>query len=254
MRILHVVHQYPPEYSGGTEYYTGWLTRALQQRQHEVALFHRASGQGSGLNQREEAGVSVYSAWDGAMTPNGRFRATFGSKPLHNAFSQVLAQTRPEIIHLQHLMGLPASIGRQIWQANIPYVVTLHDYWYGCANAQLITNYDNTLCAGPNWWLNCARCALARAGRPNLALAQPLIAPLFAARHHLLRRVLARAAAIIAPSEFVQQQYAALGLPTEQMRVVRHGIALPDAANQQILAAERPFPHQPLTITYIGGL
>lgn len=254
MRILHVVHQFPPEHSGGTEFYTGWLARALHQRQHQVAVFHRASGTGSGLAQRDEAGVTVFSAWDGPMTPNGRFQATFGNKPLHNAFAQALAQTNPQIIHLQHLMGLPTSIARQIRQAGIPYVVTLHDYWYGCANAQLITNYDNTLCAGPKGWLNCAHCALARAGKPNLTIAQPAIAPLFAVRHHFLRRVLAEAEIIIAPSEFVRRQYAALGLPTQQMRVVRHGIELPDVTNQRILAAERPFPNKPLNITYIGGL
>ncbi len=254
MRILHIVHQYPPDHVGGTELYTVWLTRALQQQGHEVAVFHRASGTGSGVAQRQDAGVTVWSAWDGPMTPNGRFRATFRSTPLQQAFDHVLAETRPQLIHLQHLMGLPVSIASQLQRLGLPYVVTLHDYWYGCANAQLITNYDNTLCAGPNGWLNCARCAMARAERPDVVLARPVIAPLFAARHYLLRRVLAKAAAIIAPSSFVQQQYAALGLPTQQMRVVRHGIELPDAVNQQLLLEKRPFPHHPLNISYIGGL
>ncbi|VAW42984.1 hypothetical protein MNBD_CHLOROFLEXI01-4759 [hydrothermal vent metagenome] len=254
MRILHVVHQYPPEHTGGTEYYTQWLTQALQRRQHQVSIFHRTSGKSSGLAQRDEAGVTVWSAWDGSMTPNGRFRSTFSNPHLNQAFSQILAQTQPQLIHLQHLMGLPVGIARQIDRAGLPYVVTLHDYWYGCANAQLITNYDNTLCSGPSRWLNCAHCALARAGKPDIVLARPLIAPLLAARHYLLRRVLEKAAVLIAPSTFVKQQYAALGLPTGHMQVVRHGIELPDETNQQLLHGKRPYADPPLQISYIGGL
>ena len=254
MRILHVVHQYPPEHSGGTEFYTSWLTQALQQRQHQVTIFHRASGEGSGISLRDEVGVSVWSAWDGPMTPNGRFRATFANATLQRSFNQVLAETNPQLVHLQHLMGLPTAIAQQIHSVGIPYVVTLHDYWYGCANAQLITNYDSTLCTGPSWWLNCARCALARANKPDVSMLRPILAPLFAVRHNLLRRVLAKAAVIIAPSNFVKQQYAELGLPTRQMQVVRHGIELPDGPHQQLLAEERPPSHHSLNITYIGGL
>ena len=39
MRILHVVHQYPPEHVGGTELYTQALARRQAAAGHQVAVF-----------------------------------------------------------------------------------------------------------------------------------------------------------------------------------------------------------------------
>ena len=50
-----------------------------------------------------------------------------------------------DIVHIQHLMGIPVSVVTQIRERSIPTVITLHDYWYGCANAQLLTNTDQTI-------------------------------------------------------------------------------------------------------------
>ena len=39
MRILQVVHQFLPQYTGGTELYVADLSRRLRERGHDVALF-----------------------------------------------------------------------------------------------------------------------------------------------------------------------------------------------------------------------
>lgn len=253
MHILHVVHQYPPEYVGGTEFYTQWLTRALQARGHTTAVFHRGAGGDGSLRLRREDGVPIWTAGDGDMEAARRFRATFCSRPLQRAFAHVLTEELPDLVHIQHLMGLPARLVRQLHSRNIPYVVTLHDYWYGCANAQLITNYDGTICDGPDWWINCGRCALARAGLPDAAPLAAGVAPLLGVRHNLLQSVLAGAAAIISPSDFVREKYAQLGLPVAKLTVVPHGIEMPDEAARDLLGEKRPFV-PPLQIAYIGGI
>jgi hypothetical protein len=69
----------------------------------------------------------------------------------------------------------------------IPFVVTLHDYWWICANAQLLTNYNPQICAGPEAYVNCARCALARSGVPHLWPAIPPLSGLLSWRSRLLR-------------------------------------------------------------------
>ena len=254
MRVLQLIHQYPPEHIGGTEFYTQWLSRELVQRGHDVAVFHRGSGDDPDLQRRNEEGVRIWTATHGPMTPNNRFRATFGDTVLTRAFARVLAAEQPDLVHVQHVMGLPHQLVHKIRTAGIPYVVTLHDYYYVCANAQLITNYDNALCDGPSWWLNCARCALARAGKPGAATLTPGIAPLMALRQALLRPVLANAACVIAPTEFVREIYGRIGIPTHNMQVVTHGIALPDKEMQDLLAAREPYQAPPLRVAYIGGL
>ena len=260
VRILHLLHQYLPEYVGGTELYTQTLAAALQPR-HTNAIFYRLSREGTGLTQREEApGVQVWAAWDGLVTPSSRFRATFGAPAIQRAFAQVLADFQPDLVHVQHLMGLPASLLTLLRQRHIPYLVTLHDYWWLCANAQLLTNYDETVCAGPNWWLNCGRCAVARAGRGDSRLLGAGLAPLLAYREKLLRPHLHHARALIAPTRFVQSIYSQLGLASQQITVIPHGIEQPEAASRELLAASQNPPTasgQPpatLHLCYIGGI
>ena len=263
MRILHLLHQYLPEYIGGTELYTQTLAAALQPR-HRNAIFYRISREGTGVSHREEAnGLRVWAAWAGLVTPSSRFRATFRDPALHHAFAQVVDEFAPDLVHVQHLMGLPASLLTLLRQRRIPYLVTLHDYWWLCANAQLLTNYDETVCDGPNWWLNCGRCALARAGRGDSRLLGAGLAPLLAYREKLLRPQLHHARALIAPTRFVQTIYSQLGLAPEQITVIPHGIELPGGSGQlavssgqlavtsdqsSVSSEQSPVHHSPFTI------
>jgi len=257
MKILHLVHQYPPDYVGGTEHYTQSVARALAARGHDVSVFYRHSAPGHGLTRRPADGVDVWAAWDGVQNPTRRFMATFGDRFLMDTFSEALAETRPDLVHIEHLMGLPAQLVGAIRQRGIPLVVTLHDYWWICANAQLITNYSQKLCSGPHAWLNCARCVLARGGAGRLWAAAPGLVPLLAARDRALRRVLLDAAQVIAPSPFVKEWYGANGLPGERVLVLPHGVERP-----ALVAArsdgEIPSPGMArdgaFRVAYIGGL
>lgn len=256
MRILHVVHQYPPDHVGGTELYT----RAMAQRQaaagHEVAVFCPESGPGAAGAPVEEAGVRVYRAGRGRRGRASVFLSTLGAARLAAAFDAVLAAERPDVVHLQHLMGLPASMADQIAASGIPYIITLHDYWYGCANAQLLTNYDETPCVGPDArFNNCGRCALARAGLPAPAAAATFVAPLMARRNRTLRPIFDGAAAVLASTPFVRQAHAAMGFPAGRIDILPLGA---DVSPAQIAAARearhRREPDSSFHIGYVGGL
>jgi glycosyltransferase involved in cell wall biosynthesis len=249
MRVLHLVHQYLPEYVGGTERYTRSLAHALARRGHTVAVFYRRSAPGRGLAQREEDGVRVWAVHDGAVTPTSRFLATFRSPYVARAFERVLDAVQPDLVHVQHLMGLPVALLGALRRRGIPFVVTLHDYWWVCANAQLVTNDTQALCDGPGpgpFPGNCARCALARAGHPRLWPARLPMAALLAGRNALLRRALRRAAALVAPTAFVRDWYRAHGAPDDSLAVIGHGIPpWPDVA---------PVLSRGARFAYIGGL
>ncbi len=246
MRILHLVHQYPPDHVGGTELYTVWLTRALQQQGHDVAVFHRRSAEGTGLSQREEDGIMIWWAWNGRFQPTNRLLSTFHNAPLFHAFKEVVTTFRPDIVHVEHLMGLPTQILDHLHQQQIPYVVTLWDFWWVCANAQLLTNYSQEICDGPHFHLNCAKCALARADQPQFPLAIPPLALPLAWRNGRLRRVLQQASQLIAPAEFVKQWYVDHGLPAEKIVVLPPGLDYPSKP-------EVP-PHDSFRVGYLGGL
>ncbi|MEW5988675.1 MAG: glycosyltransferase family 4 protein [Chloroflexota bacterium] len=252
MRILHLVHQFVPEQIGGTELYTQALARHLVARGHQVAILYRRSAEGSGLEAWEdEQGVQMWATWSGTVTPIRRFVSAFNEAKLLRAFSEVAGRFQPDVVHLQHLMGWPAAIADFTAHAAIPLLITLHDYWWLCANAQLLTNDSQVTCDGPRWWLNCGRCALARTGWQDFTWLAPLPAPLFALRERRLRQVLAQARLLIAPSEFVYQVYQRLGVAADRMRVILHGIEGPAGP----LATRRPAsgPGE-LRLAYVGGL
>jgi glycosyltransferase involved in cell wall biosynthesis len=127
-------------------------------------------------------------------------------------------------------MGLPVQLLDLVRARRLPYLVTLHDYWWVCANANLLTNYSHESCAGPQGYLNCTHCVVARARQPVLWGATPAIIGGLAWRARRLRLALAAATQILTPSTFVRQWYGAHGLSSEHIRVLDLGVERPPAA------------------------
>lgn len=255
MRILHVVHQYPPDHLGGTEIYTQSLARHQAAAGHEVVVFCPERANETAATPTVEDGVRVYRAGGGRRGRAGVFLSTLASNRYNAAFDRVLTAERPQIVHVQHLMGLPATLVENLTAAGIPYVITLHDYWYGCANAQLLTNYDKTLCAGPDArFHNCGRCALARAGVGGLGFLTPTVAPLMARRNRLLRRVFAGAAVVLSSTDFVRRAYAGMGFPVGLARVLPLGIDVDEGIAAARAARRQRAAGAPLRLGYVGGL
>ncbi len=254
MRILHVVHQYVPDHVAGTELYTQMVARAQAAAGHEVVVFTplNRSGAFDGRATLEE-GVRVYRSPAGARGATAVFLSTFGQLALAKAFAAVLADERPDVVHVQHLMGVPAAAGAMLHDAGVPYVLALHDYWYGCANGQLLTNDTAAICAGPSAHFgNCGRCAAARGGLP--AALGPLFAPLMARRNGRLRPVFAGAARVLAPNAFVAEVYAALGFPAERVVINPLGLDTPPGLAERVAARRAARPPGPPRFGYVGSI
>ncbi len=247
MRILHVVHQYPPEHVGGSELYTQAVAQAVAALGHTITVLARVAGDGAGERTEQEGAVAVTRVWDGDDNPTRRYLANFGRGPLLAAFDRTLATAKPDVVHVQHGIGLPLALLDRLIAAGIPYVVTLHDYWWVCANAQLITDYAHQVCDGPIGYVNCAGCALTRAGALSWPTA-PVMWGSLAWRGRWLRRGLAHAAALLAATPFVAGWYAEHGAPRDRLQVLPLGVDLPPGFRR-----ERT-PHTPLRVGLLGGL
>ncbi len=247
MKVLFVLHRFFPDSVGGTEQHVWDLARGLRERGHEVAVFHRAAG-ASGLQVSEWDGILTYRAQAGPLKPLPVFLSTLYAPHLTSLFRQVASSFQPDVIYLAHLMGLPVALTEEMQRLTVPFVLSLHDYWWICANAQLITNDTGQLCDGPRWWMNCARCGLARLGWGGLTPLAPALAPAMAFRSWRLRPCLERADRILAFSEFVHAWYLRQGVPAERLTRVRMGIREPDAVPQ------RTRPEGRVRFLYAGGI
>lgn len=249
MHTLHLVHQYLPEHVGGVELYTRWLTQTLCRQGQQVTIFFRRNANGVGQEHQTEDGVRVWAAWTGVMPPSRRFLATFRDPAMVQAFERILEESTPDLVHIQHLMGLPVTLIDSIVRKGIPFVITLWDFWWVCSNAQLLTNYSQRLCDGPQAYVNCARCALARVDHPRLWPALPPLAGLMGWRNHVLRRVIRAAERLIAPTEFVRRWYVAHGVPADKMQVMLPGLESVPAVSPKQRRADGA-----VRFAYVGGL
>lgn len=247
MRILFVLHRFYPDFIGGTEQHALDLAKELQARGHDVAIFYRAPGL-YGLQPGKWDGVPVYRAQAGPMTPFRLFAATFFEPCLATMFRQALQIFNPDRICLAHLMGLPVTIVDEIRRRGVPLIISLHDYWWVCANANLLTNDGRQLCDGPRAWVNCARCGLARMGwRIAMPLA-PALASVMALRGYLLRSRLAQADCILVFSQFVRSWYLHHGAPAGKLVWVSRGI------RWRKPPPRRTQPGGPVRFFYAGGI
>jgi glycosyltransferase involved in cell wall biosynthesis len=235
MRIAFTVHKYPPESLGGTEIYTWSLARALARVGHQVHVFYPLAGISEDEGRGEREGVQLWRvplpATRATENPAAQYWHTFRDTAIEAAFQTFLDEVAPAIVHFQHVQGVSARL--IALAAGRPRVVTLHDYWYFCANSQLIRP-DRSVCDGPGWGGRCVDCATARADLRFLQLVRLLGGLPFAYRNHYLRHLCDQVDLFVAPSRFLRHQYVDQGFPADRIIMLENGLdmqrlqALPD--------------------------
>ncbi|MCE2485339.1 MAG: glycosyltransferase [Desulfurellaceae bacterium] len=163
MRILQVVHGYPPQKWGGVELLTASLTRALAERGHQVTVFARmADSAAEEFSVRDdeldadEPEVRVVRVVNN-LSHVSHFRLEYNNPFLDEAFHRVLTEARPDIVHIQHLGNLSGSLIQVPAQLGYPVVLSLHDFFFACSRHYLIDNHAR-LCPGPDRGERCIAC------------------------------------------------------------------------------------------------
>jgi len=229
MRILFPLHQYLPHHCAGTEVYTHSLARALNP-DHEVLVFCHEAAMDGGTRTRlrdEYDGIPVHRvpAWlDGrSPTPWQAFSLSYRNRLIEQELDRVLTSYRPDIVHVQHLKDVSAGCLGVVAKHGVPMLMTLHDYWSICPNAQRVRP-DHTICQRTHARLECGLCAADRLGRPGLRFAAPLMMPLFWERQRFVRRQLCQVDRFVSPSYFLRDRYAEAGLDGERITVLENGL------------------------------
>ena len=263
MKILFTSNGYPPREAAGVELYTHNLASALSGR-HGVNIFCRTVER-----SRREYDVIRETVDDvsvARMVNNlaGVFQSVryYSDVKADNIFENYLNDAKPDIVHVQHLMGLSGGFLAIVKEAGIPFVVTLHDYWFICPRFQLIDE-SGLLCRGPEGGARCAeRCPnslfsvgpggffgagamfmlkympaglqrklkqMVREGKindPDRGSASARLEK-FEKRAGFLKDALLKADEIIAPSGYVRDVFVENGFPPGKITVIPHGIKLP---------------------------
>ena len=140
MKIVKVIHGYPMRYNAGSEVYSQGLAQALANR-HEVHVFTR----------QENAFLPEYVVHreqdpsDSRVTLHvinmARARDGYRHTAVDDAFTELLDEVQPDVVHIGHLNHLSTSLVFRAKDRRIPVVFTLHDYWLMCPRGQFIQMY-----------------------------------------------------------------------------------------------------------------
>lgn len=158
MRVLFVVHGFPPAAQAGCENYADALARELRKSAgDEVAVFTREAD-----TARPEYAIREYRR-DGVrvLAVNNTFRSirSFDESYRHprvaDLFSAFVEEWRPDVVHIHQLTCLSTLIPERAADAGVPTVMTLHDYWMLCHRGQLFDRVQ-ARCAGPDG--GCVNC------------------------------------------------------------------------------------------------
>ena len=243
MRILQVAHGYPPREWGGAELVTATLARALAKRGHSVTVLARmAEPEAEEFSVRpDEAdtgdGVHVVRIVNN-LSQVSHFRLEYDNPFLNGAFHQVLTDTRPDVVHIQHVGHLSGSLLHVPVQLGYPVVLSLHDFFFACYRIHLIDNHTR-LCPGPDRGERCVACLQsvtdADEARRRFAYFEQLL--------HIPRRV-------IVPSRFLADRMQEI-FPFVEPRL--HDRCDPESFPAGRPAGPEPQPG-PLRVLYIGVL
>jgi glycosyltransferase involved in cell wall biosynthesis len=152
MRLLFVVHGFPPDQPGVWTYHH---VHELAAR-HEICVFALATDatrQHFEQWQEDDRGVLV---WRLNNLRIDHLRG-FTDVQIDNMVEYALEYFQPDVVHCEHVIGLSTTLLTRTWKRRIPTVLALYDYYWVCPRVNLVRG-DNSLCDGPSHAFDCVTC------------------------------------------------------------------------------------------------
>jgi len=220
VRVVHLVHQFPPEFRGGTESCVERLAAAQRRRGDEVLVVAGSDVRhAEGALRREEVdGTAVVRV---LRRPAENYSMDDRQPRVAAAVLAAIADFAPQVAHLHHRLNLSGDLGARLAATGVPVVTTLHDYTPVCARFFLVRP-DGESCAQafPLPSARCVDCVL-----PDFPAGRAALEHELAARRATAAAEAAATTLAIAPSEAVADNWRHSGLfPPGKLVVLPHGV------------------------------
>ncbi len=211
MRVLLVIHGYPPFYMAGSEVYTYNLACELA-KSNNVFVFCRYEDKTVPLYQYNDVvngGVKI--RYINNYEPKD---ATF---KIDDMFRDYVREVKPDVVHIGHLSHLSTQIPiiakREF---GLPVFFTIHDFWMFCHRGQLINPRDWKICPIPTV-RQCTECAAFHYEKNDFP--QNLIAE----RDEHIRSIIDCIDVFFAPSHTLENFYIDMGVDKSKIFYSKYG-------------------------------
>lgn len=207
MRIVHAVHNFPPEFVGGTEAYLAALVKAQRARGDEPIVV--TGSEVAGVERIDESfdGIAVIRLRHDPSRGE-RFGVTHSFPRMESAIDALLHELAPDLVHVHHWFHLAAPIARLAKARGIKTILSLHDYFALCPRFFLVRP-DGDFCGdlSPIPRDRCRDCV-----RPDLGLDDAALDAEFDARRDFFAEELAAADVRLAPSKVAASMFSRSGI------------------------------------------
>lgn len=265
MKVLFLVHGYPPELCGGTERHVQQLAEWIadcdpgaelltDEKRHEVVVCAGTLKGGPGATESWEqqatsrgAAIRVlrlprtdlyYDHWQKSSSP-----------AIHARVRELIRAERPDVVSVHHWTRLSRDLVLAAAREGVPATVHLHDYWTSCPIAFRVKPADGSFCESSPNGMVCPPCAGALPPFTPWVLTEEHFIAL-AERQADLQRELKLARLVSAPSRAHAEAAARFmdgALDATAVRIIApHSVARASRA--------LPFESQPLVLAQWGGL
>lgn len=214
LRVLKVIHGFPPYYMAGSEVYSYNLVNELSKKT-EVGVFTRVENPFIDNYKPEysvEKGVLINRVNN--TSSDYILKDKYVNKNIDVAFKNFLLEFKPDVVHIGHLSHLSTNIVKITKAFKIPVVMTIHDFWMFCFRGQLI-DYEGKVCSGPSNE-KCMMCLRDRLKE------HAEISDLEDYRKHM-QEIIDNIDLFIAPSEHVMNFYISMGVNKNKIKYMRYG-------------------------------
>ena len=158
MKILKVIHGFPPDYMAGSEVYSYHLVKELINQNIETYVFTRVENEFDEnykvYNERYE-NISIRRV--NKPKRDYLYSDKFYDEEMDSLFKAYLKDINPDVVHFGHLSHLSTNLIQIVKNFNIPIVYTIHDFWLFCVKGQMI-NQNGIICENPSI-ANCTECS-----------------------------------------------------------------------------------------------
>lgn len=212
MKIIEIVHGYPPEYNAGSENYTSTISHELANSGHSVLVFSRYENPVVADYEIQYISDTDNNKVRRVLINNARNKDRFLDSKIDEVLKKVIGDFKPDIAHIQHLNHLSLGIVPIIKSFKIPIVYTLHDFWLMCPRGQFLqSNSDSEpwkLCDGQED-SKCAKICFRRyqTGSPESSIDQIYWTNWVHQRMDVVRKIVDSVDLFISPSKTVMDSF-----------------------------------------------
>lgn len=236
MRVLHV-NKYLYR-RGGAEGYLLDVAQLQRAAGHEVALFGMTHPDNPDDLPYADTFPSLVELEPAPAAAHDKLAAAarmLWSSSSRTGLAETIRRFRPDIVHCHNIYHqLSPSILRAAQAADVPIVMTLHDYKLACPSYQMLDHgslCDACVTGGPLQAVR-RRCKDGSLGASALLSLESSL--------HRLTRAYSPVAAFIAPSAFLAGVMRAAGVFPDRLRVLPHFVVPDAAASRSVLPPAHP--------------